>query len=207
MSPRPYRAGVRRQAAAQATRVRIIEAARELLADPTTAAFSIDAIADRADVARMTVYYQFKSKGNLLAALLDDFGQRANMRDIQTAFREPDPARALALLIETFGNLWKTQGAFVRRLNAMAVLDVDVDRVLRDRGGWRRKALAGIVGRVHKGRTASEIIDMLYVLTSVDAYDMLTSARHSHKEAVTMLVRASATLLTVRERVRSARRR
>lgn len=198
MSPRPYRAGERRQAATQATRARIVEAARELLADPSATAFSIDAVAERADVARMTVYYQFKSKGKLLEALFDDFGARANMRHLQKAFREPDPSRSLALLVEQFCQLWKTQGALLRRLTAMAALDLEVDRALRERGGWRRDALREIVGRAHPGRAtpAAEVVDVLYVLTSFETYDMLAATRRSHKNIVATLQRAAAAVFT-----------
>jgi AcrR family transcriptional regulator len=197
MSPRAYRAGERRQAATQATRARIVAAARELLGDPSTAAFSIDAVAERADVARMTVYYQFKSKGKLLEALFDDFGERANMSDLRKAFREPDPARSIALLVEQFCHLWKSEGALLPTLNAMAALDPEVDRALQERGSWRREALREIVGRAHRGRAdAAEIVDLLHVLTSFETYDMLVAGGRSHKNIVAMLQRAAAAMLT-----------
>lgn len=199
MSPRPYRAGERRQAATQATRARIVAAARELLDDSSAAAFSIDAVAERADVARMTVYYQFKSKGKLLEALFDDFGARANMRDLAKAFREPDPARSVALLVEQFCQLWKTQGALLRRLTAMAALDPEVDRALQERGSWRREALREIVGRASRGRgrDVADVVDLLHVLTSFETYDMLVAGGRSHKNVVTMLQRAAAAMLTL----------
>ena len=65
MSPRPYRLG-QRQVAADETRSRILNAARSQLEEE--ASFSIDAVARRADVARMTVYYQFGSRRGLLEA-------------------------------------------------------------------------------------------------------------------------------------------
>jgi len=69
MSPRPYRLG-QRQATTEQTRARILAAARELLmARDGFNGFSIDAVAREADVARMTVYYQFGSKIGLLEAL------------------------------------------------------------------------------------------------------------------------------------------
>ncbi len=55
MSPRPYRLG-QRQATTEQTRARILTAARELLAESSgLSGFSIDAVAHKADVARMTV--------------------------------------------------------------------------------------------------------------------------------------------------------
>jgi AcrR family transcriptional regulator len=196
MSPRPYQAGERRQAATQATRSRIVDAARELLADTHASAFSIDAIAQGADVARMTVYYQFKSKGKLLEALFDDFGARANMRDVGKAIADRDPVRGLGTLVETFCHLWRTQGALVRRLNAMAVLDPEVDRALRERSGWRREALHAIAGRARRGRIVKEIVDMLYVLTSFETYDMLAAGGRTHKEIAALLRRSVEAILT-----------
>jgi AcrR family transcriptional regulator len=195
MSPRPYQAGERRQAATQATRSRIIAAARELLTDQQAATFSIDAVAARADVARMTVYYQFKSKGRLLEALFDDFGVRTNMKTVGDAVRNPDPARGLVTLVDAFCHLWKTEGALVRRLNAMAVLDPEVDRALQERGGWRREALGAIVGRKRRGRAAAEIVDLLYVLTSFETYDMLAATGRSPQQIAAMLRRAMASVV------------
>jgi len=58
VSPRPYQSE-RRQAATNETRARILEAAHSLLSGPGGATFTIDAVAEQADVARMTVYHQF----------------------------------------------------------------------------------------------------------------------------------------------------
>ncbi|HVR47299.1 MAG TPA: helix-turn-helix domain-containing protein [Candidatus Binatia bacterium] len=195
MSPRPYQAGPRRKAATAATRSRIIAAARELLADPKASAFSIDAVAERANVARMTVYYQFKSKAKLLEALFDDFAARANMRELRKAFAEPDPARALDKLVDVFCRLWKTQRPIVRRLNAFAALDPEVDRALRERGGWRREGLAEIVGRTRPGRDAAALVDVLHVLASFETYDALAEAHRSPKEIPKLLQRACAALV------------
>ena len=195
VSPRPYTMGKRRQAATDATRARIVAAARDLLADPSAASFSIDAVAERAGVARMTVYYQFKSKGKLLEALFDDFAARANMRELRKAFVEPDPARALATLVDVFCNLWKTQRPLVRRLNALAALDPEVERALRERQDWRREALTQILGRMRRrGGAHDELVDLLYVLTSFETYDALATARRTPKRVAELLVRACASL-------------
>ena len=72
MSPRPYNLG-RRQESAEQTRMRIVEAARELLmASDGFSGFTMEAVARQAGVARMTVYYQFESKVGLLEAVSDD---------------------------------------------------------------------------------------------------------------------------------------
>ena len=66
MSPRPYDLGKRRDQVDD-NRRRVIDAARALLTEATTyTAFTIDAVAARAGVARATVYYQFGSKTGVL---------------------------------------------------------------------------------------------------------------------------------------------
>lgn len=194
VSPRPYKAGERRLAATEATRTKILEAAREQLLDPRASTFSIDAIAERASVARMTVYYQFKSKAKLLEALLSDFGERANMREMQNVFRERDPRASFDRLIDIFCRFWTTQGAPLRRLNAMAALDSDVDRALTERGGWRRDAIAKIVSRLPERANAEEVIDVLHALTSLDTFDLLAS-RHAEPQIAAMLKRAAAAIV------------
>jgi AcrR family transcriptional regulator len=196
MSPRPYQVGTRRRLATEATRSRIIDAARELLADPRASSFSIDGVAERADVARMTVYYQFKSKAKLLEALFDDFSSRANMQDLRKAFQEPNPGRSLEILIEVFCHLWETQRALVRRLYALAALDPEVEKALIERNSWRIEALTKIVGRTHRGQHAHDLVDLLHVLTSFETYDALAQAHRPPKKIAELLQKAAAAIFT-----------
>jgi AcrR family transcriptional regulator len=195
MSPRAYQVGKGRQLATEATRSRIIAAARELLADPRASVFTVDAVAERADVARMTVYYQFKSKGKLLEALFDDFGARANMKDLRKAFQDPEPARGLNTLIDVFCHLWETERPLLRRLNAMAALDLEVDRALTERGSWRREAVSAMADRLELGPNVGEIVDLLYVLTSFETYDALATAHRTRRDVALLLHRAAAGIL------------
>lgn len=195
MSPRPYQAGERRLAATEATRSKIIDAARELLADHTATAFSIDAVAQRANVARMTVYYQFKSKGKLLEALFDDFAARANMRDMRKVFQETDPAKSLNIMVVVFCHLWETQGPLLRRLNALAALDAEVDNALSQRGNWRREALTKIVARLPKRSGSGELIDILHALTSFEVFDTLIAHQKVCGKVVKLLQKAAAALI------------
>ncbi|HEY3675178.1 MAG TPA: TetR/AcrR family transcriptional regulator [Candidatus Tumulicola sp.] len=197
MSPRAYQAGERRQLATEATRSKIIEAARAVLADPQSTGFSVDAIAERADVARMTVYYQFKSKGKLLEAVFDDFGARANMKDLAKAFRDSDARRGMQTLVEVFCHLWQSQATLLRKLNALSVLDPEVNAALAERGSWRREAITTLLGRVAVDSESGDLIDVLLVLTDFDAYNFLSS-RHKHKKIVATLQGAVRTLLDAR---------
>src|SRR3989454_9448981 len=117
MSPRPYRLG-QRQVAADENRSRILNAAREQLEEE--ASFSIDAVARRADVARMTVYYQFGSRRGLLEALFDDLAARGGGPQLPSAFQEPGPVGALDRLIEIFAHFWSSARGVPRRVRGIA---------------------------------------------------------------------------------------
>src|SRR5207237_10798065 len=120
MSPRPYRLG-QRQATTEQTRARILAAARELLmARDGFNGFSIDAVARQADVARMTVYYQFGSKIGLLEALSDYLATNGGLDQLSTAFRRTEPLEALEAVVNIFSRFWEADGMLLRLLLALA---------------------------------------------------------------------------------------
>jgi AcrR family transcriptional regulator len=194
VSPRAYRLG-KRQLGAEETRARIVAAARALLTDPDVVPFTIDAVAVRADVARMTVYYQFKSKGGLLEAVFDDLGARANMKQLRTAFQNPDAAKGLDTLVEIFCRMWQTERALLRRLNALAALDPEVDRAMTARGSWRREGLAEIVRRLNVDGEANDVVDLLHVLTGFETYDALAIPERTKPQVLSLIQRAARGLL------------
>ena len=119
MCPRPYRMG-KRQAARSETRSRILEAARQLLATESTADLSMDAVARKADVSRLTIYYQFSSRAGLLEALYDHLAQRGNMQQMVEVFQESDSSSAIEKMVRTFVGFWASDPHVMRRLRAMA---------------------------------------------------------------------------------------
>jgi AcrR family transcriptional regulator len=195
MSPRPYQLGKRRVGTDE-TRARVVEAARAILTDPGTPAFTVDAVSARADVARMTVYYQFKSKGGLLEALFDDLGSRANLQQLRTVFENPDAPAALDMLVAIFCRFWQSERILLRRLNALAALDSEVDQAISERGGWRREGIAEIVSRLKLGARSGEVVDLLHMLTSFETFDALATPGRSGPEIVSMTQRAARRLLS-----------
>ena len=101
MSPRPYRMG-KREAARSETRSRILEAARQLLASESTADLSMEAIARKADVSRLTIYYQFSSRAGLLEALYDHLAERGHMQQMADVFQASDAASAIEKMVRIF---------------------------------------------------------------------------------------------------------
>jgi AcrR family transcriptional regulator len=190
MSPRPYRLG-QRQVTTEQTRARIIATARELLmATDGFSGFSIDAVARQADVARMTVYYQFGSKIGLLEALCDSLAAQGGMEQLAGAFRRPEPLDAMAEYITVFGRFWDSDRLVTRRLRGLAALDSDFEQVIRARDERRREGLRVIVRRLMEkyGRPAPEAFDetvnILYTLIGFECFDTLAGATRSLEEVV-----------------------
>jgi AcrR family transcriptional regulator len=195
MCPRPYRLG-QRQANTEQTRSRILAAARELMAaGDGFSGFSIDAVAGQADVARMTVYYQFGSKAGLLEALFDDLATRGGMEELPNAFRQPDPLDALAAYIAILSRFYASDRLIIRRLHGLATLDPDLEQALQARGERRRKGLRIIVGRLAEqyGRPAPEsfdaAIDTLHMLTSFESFDALAAGARGPEDVSPIVLR------------------
>jgi AcrR family transcriptional regulator len=205
MSPRPYRLG-QRQATTEQTRVRIINAARELLAESSGfSGFSIDAVARQADVARMTVYHQFGSKIGLLEALSDSLATHGGMEHLADAFRRPEPLDALDEYITVFSRFWDSDRLVTRRLRALAALDPDFEHVIRARDEWRRQGLRVIVQRfVEKhGRPApealDEVINVLFTLIGFECFDTLAGPTRGIQEVTPTMQRLARAALGLDE--------
>jgi len=185
MSPRAYQLG-RRQLAVDQTRDRIVAAAREILdaGDP----FTIDAVARKANVARMTVYYQFESKVGLLEALCDSLAASGGMRHLGAALDNPDPLAGLAELVTVFARFWDSARRVTRRLHALAALDADFEEVIRLRNERRRHHLAALLPRIsaQHGLPAPEdlgdAVDVLFTLISFETFDSLAGPTRTFKQ-------------------------
>ncbi len=195
MSPRPYHMGKREVAAAE-TRARILDAARQLLANESETDLGMEAIARRADVSRLTLYYQFKSRPGLLEALYDHLAIRGNMRNMAQVFHEPDPAVALEKLVRTFVGFWSSDPVVIRRLRGMSVLDPDIEQGIRARDARRQHAAREILRRTvlagEKELTSEQqntAADILSMLTSFESYDALARAGHSQEAIVATITR------------------
>jgi AcrR family transcriptional regulator len=193
MSPRPYRMRRRRESADE-NRVRIIAAARKVLtARDGSRRFSLEEVARRAGVARMTVYYQFGSLRGLLEALLDSLASTGGMQHLADAFQESDAGRGIDRFIAVFMEFWQSDREVLRALGAFAALDPTLAAAIEQRSGWRRKGARLLLDRLAKqtGRPKrsemDDAVDVLFLLTSFATYDTLASGRRS-KPDVTELV-------------------
>jgi AcrR family transcriptional regulator len=177
VSPRPYNLG-KRQGPIEAARQQVLDAARGLLGGTDRyTAFTVDAVARQADVARATVYYQFGSKAGLLEALCDYLAELGGMSGLAEAFTEPDPRQALRRFVACFGQFWAADRPAMRRLRALALLDPDVGAVITARDQRRHQGLTVLAGRLAgTSLTAAEAdraVRVLVTLTSFETFDTL----------------------------------
>ena len=199
MSPRPYNLE-RRRAASERTRARVLDAARELIMASSTPP-SIEAVATRAGVARMTVYYQFGSKVGLLEALFDELGGRHFQSELPRVMSQAEPLHALADLIDVFFTFWSEERLVTRRIRGMAALDPDFEVSIRGRDERRRQLLRMALGRIAEKygkpteESFDETVDVFYALTSFATFDTLVGESGAEKGAAPLVKRLSGVVL------------
>jgi AcrR family transcriptional regulator len=169
-----------RAAAAEETRRRIIDAVRARLRDAPSEAVSVDLVARKAGVARSTVYSIFGSRAGLLDALAQDFLHRAGFDRLVEAVKHPDAREHLRGSITANVEMFAADRDVARALFATARLDPETlagagQRLERDREGGIRHLARRLrdQGLLEAGIDASGAADILWVITSFDAFDLL----------------------------------
>jgi AcrR family transcriptional regulator len=199
VSPRPYDLGQRRGPIDRG-RQQILDAARRLLArSESYTAFTVDAVARQADVARATVYYQFGSKAGLLEAVCDALSEAGQMSELAAAFTEPDSREGLRRFIGCFGQFWSADRAAMRRLRALAALDPDVGAVISARDQRRQEGLTVLAGRLAGASVLAaepgHAVRVLFMLTSFETFDALAGPDQDLTAVVPDIVRLAETAL------------
>jgi AcrR family transcriptional regulator len=187
MTPRPYDAPERRRAA-DAGRDRILEAAREVLNLDDLRSFSLDAVAKRAGVTRMTVYNQFGSKGGLLGEVFDTLIERDAFSKMPAVFQEPDVGVAFDQLVSILGRFYTDNAALMSRMAAAAGTDPDLAEVIRTKNLRRRRAVETLVQRIPDGHkpavNAKELVNTLDVLLNFSTFNGIAGPTRTPKAVV-----------------------
>ena len=174
MSPKEAKRGYRsakRDSAAEQTRARIISAAnRQLRSAKGLQSLSLESVAARAGVTRLTVYNQFGSRRGLLEAVFDDVAFRGGLHRLPEAMAEKDPRRALARLIEIFCDFWYFNRHMLGQIIGAGAADQRLERAMQERNERRRKMITIILRRLEGADRAppevfEEVVDALFVLT------------------------------------------
>lgn len=180
--PRPYTLGKRKEHMDQA-RVRILDAARDLLAKEDTAEFSMDAVARQADVTRQTVHNQFGTRSALLEALFDRMAMLGGMAGMPIVMQQNEPFVLLRMFVEIFARFWSSDRVAIRRIHALAVLDPEFGRIDRARNERRRMAANRVVDALSR-RVGKPLLQdqqdaaaLLFTITSFEFFDSFAGIR------------------------------
>lgn len=135
------------------TRTLVLAAARRLLEQaPQTAAFTLEAVAAEAGVARATVFNLFGGKRGLLRALFDEMSGAAGLMDVDAMLTQPDAHQALRDYVMAFAAFHEAGGGVLRQLKAQALQDADLASLIAQRERKRRAGLLWLVQRLQGRR-------------------------------------------------------
>jgi AcrR family transcriptional regulator len=197
VNPRTYNSP-RRIVAATQTRERIVVAAAAILATAEgISGFSLQAVADKVGVTRLTVYNQFGSRRTLLEAVFDDMAVRGGLHRIPGVMAGSDPQAGLLRVIAIFCDFWSFGCDALGPLHAAGASDPEFGASVRERNERRRRLLSVLVRRMAEGRklrpkALGDLIDVVFALTSFQFFSQLT-ARGRTAEAACGLIQGLAT--------------
>jgi AcrR family transcriptional regulator len=186
MTSRPYKSALREEAA-ERTRTKLVAAAAKLLSSGDTGDFSLDAVANRAGVTRLTVYNQFGSRRALLEAVFDDRATRAGLHRIPEAMAGPDPREGLRKLVAIFCDFWSYDEGGLQSLHAAGGGDAEFHDSLTMRNERRRKALSTLLHRLPAAAkvdkaSLNDLTDTLFALTSFHFFSALSTRGRSKSD-------------------------
>src|SRR5438445_2784138 len=180
---RPYRSLVRERQASD-TRVRIVEATRQLLQSDGYAGMTIEAIAQWAEVSAQSVYAIFKSKTGILIALLDQSMFGPDYEEVvQQALSASDPETRLRRAASVARQIRGAQSAAFDLLRGAGVVAPELAKLERQRERLRYEKEEGMIiflrdaGRLRPGLNHKTARDIFWMLTGGDVYRMLVRER------------------------------
>ncbi len=192
MNRRPYRSP-RRAAAAKQTRQRIVAAAGELLAGTEEiGGFSLEAVAQKAGVTRLTVYNQFGSRRALLEAVFDERAVSGGLHRLIEAMADPDPLSGLRRVVAIFCDFWSSDIPGLSRLHAAGASDPEFEASVSGRNERRRHLLLGLVERMSgrakpRSKARKDLVDVLFALTSLAFFAQLAGRGRTGGQACKLI--------------------
>jgi AcrR family transcriptional regulator len=164
-----------------ATRLRMIEAARSLLVEGEAPGLEISEVAERAGVARSTVYLSFGTRAAFLSSILDDSLSRAGFGRLREHAGLADAREAMDRVLAQTATMYATDHSVLRRMLLLARLDSEVAGDYQVRQQRRAEAVRGLARRLRRQRhlrtdvSIEAAASVLWVLTSFEAFDQLFS--------------------------------
>jgi AcrR family transcriptional regulator len=198
---RAYRARRRTSSRPEQTRERIMSAVRELLGEGSFHESTVEEVADRAGVARATLYQHFRSRVDLVDAICDTFAENPALVKLRQTVELPDPDAALAETIALAVGFWSSEDAVLGEIYGVVAIDPAardlVDRQRADRRGEIERLARHLhrTGRLRPGLGERRAVAQLMMLTSYEAFRELREAGLSERELVRSLQQAAEAIV------------
>ena len=183
-------AGRKREARAQATRQRIVDAALDLFSDQGYAATTVQAIARRADVSVATIYQAFGTKQGIVARALDVTiaGDHAPVAVIDRPWvaevrRETDPHLKLVIVVRETSEIVARTARARAILRDAAAVEFDLRSLIAE--DYRRRhvtqsALVEMLAadrQLRPGLTMKRATDIFFGFVSDEMYRLMVLVR------------------------------
>lgn len=189
-----------------ATRARILDAVRTLLGEGGFHDASMEAIAARAGVTRVTLYRTFGSKQALLEGLAWDAISSARIDRVDAAHALPDVRAAVRQVLRANCQMFAHLAEAMPLALELARFDADMRSIVEATyHGRRHRSMERLAGRVLRegaarpGWTKRGIADALLVLSSHEAFQTLVEHRgYSAERAGDHLFRMAGAFLLPR---------
>lgn len=168
------------------SRVAIADAARKIIENNANVSFSIESVAKAASVSRVTIYNLFKSRSELINAVLDRVAIDSGLDDVDYIVNDPHPWSALNRYVVAFVDFYSKNRYLFRRFRILAAIDPDFSEAIIVRENRKRMdGLTRILRRIHEDSSKTlpgrEVIDsqalMLKALLCFEVFDTLLEDR------------------------------
>jgi AcrR family transcriptional regulator len=194
----------RRSTRAEETRGKIMSAVRELLAEGTFHEVTVDDVAERAGIARATLYQHFRSRLDLVDAICDTFDANPALLTIRQVVEHPDPDTALADTIANTIRFWSSEDAILAQLYGVVAIDPAarelVDRQRVDRRSEMQRLIQNLSGSgsLEESLNQRKALALIMLLTSYESFRELHQAGLSAREITASLQKNARALLLAR---------
>jgi AcrR family transcriptional regulator len=186
------------------TRARILDAVRALLRGGGFHEASMEAIAARAGVTRVTLYRTFGSKQALLEGLAWDALAQARLDRVDVAHTHPDVRQAVRQVLRANCQMFAHLAEAMPLALELARFDADMGALVdATYHGRRHRAMEKLAARIvtegaaASGWTKKGIADSLLVLSSHEAFQTLVERRgYTADKAAESLYRLAGVFLT-----------
>jgi AcrR family transcriptional regulator len=157
------------------TRDRVLEAGEEMILSGEFAQATVAELAERAGVARATIFSRFGGKLGVLETLAVRCSGGTTMRAIRQAVALEDPVAAVRALVSASADHWELQGHILLTIKAIAELEPGAIEMVADQRRDQREAMeeltrrldaVGRLGKLNRAQAASA----LHLVTSVESF-------------------------------------